>query len=305
MSGQESENNRFSSTNSVSNVGSLTKESYSRVLPTALTSRVPTLQKGQVALIGAGPGDPGLLTINAFLLIQQADVVVLDRLVSPEIIALIPQNAERVDAGKSCKQHVLTQDQTNQLLVDLAKQGKRVVRLKGGDPYIFGRGGEEVEVLMDNQVESVVVPGITSASGCSTYAGFPLTHRDYAQSVTFITGHLKQDGSLKLDWQSLAHSDRTVVFYMGLSNADLISQGLRVHGRSEDTPVGLIERGTTERQRVVFTTLGKLTDTIDEEGLKPPTMMIVGEVVTLAEKNQKRFESAQSFEQACSKSIAL
>lgn len=262
----------------------------SRVLPALLADRIPVLKKGQVALVGAGPGDPGLLTVNALMLIQQADVVVCDRLVSPEIVALKPANAELINAGKSCKEHVLTQDQTNQLLVDLAKEGKRVVRLKGGDPYIFGRGGEEVEVLMEHQVESIVVPGITSASGCSAYAGFPLTHRDYAQSVTFITGHRKQDGSLDLDWPSLASDQRTVVFYMGLSNAELISSQLQAHGRSAETPVGLIERGTTSRQRVAFTTLENLVCTIQSEGLKPPTMMVVGEVVTLAEKNQQRMK---------------
>ncbi|GLQ30893.1 uroporphyrinogen-III C-methyltransferase [Litoribrevibacter albus] len=282
-------------TNSTSSLG------VSRVLPTSLADRIPVLEAGQVALVGAGPGDPGLLTINALMLIQQADVVVCDRLVSPEIVALKPAHAELVNAGKSCKEHVLTQDQTNQLLVDLAKEGKRVVRLKGGDPYIFGRGGEEVEVLMANQVESIVVPGITSASGCSAYAGFPLTHRDYAQSVTFITGHRKQDGSLDLDWPALSSSERTVVFYMGLSNADLISSQLQAHGRSGETPVGLIERGTTSRQRVAFTTLDKLVSTIKDEGFKPPTMMIVGEVVTLAEKNQRTKEAglAAQFEQAC------
>lgn len=268
---------------------SVTGLGLSRVIPALLADRIPVLQQGQVALVGAGPGDPGLLTVNALMLIQQADVVVCDRLVSPEIVALKPANAELINAGKSCKEHVLTQDQTNQLLVDLAKAGKRVVRLKGGDPYIFGRGGEEVEVLMDHQIESIVVPGITSASGCSAYAGFPLTHRDYAQSVTFITGHRKQDGSLDLDWQTLASDQRTVVFYMGLSNADLISKQLQAHGRGAETPVGLIERGTTTRQRVAFTTLGKLVSTIQEEGLKPPTMMIVGEVVSLAHKNQARF----------------
>jgi uroporphyrin-III C-methyltransferase len=260
------------------------------VLPSHIMSRIPQLQPGQVALVGAGPGDPGLLTLNALMLIQQADVLVCDRLVSDEIAALKPAKAELINAGKSCKEHVLTQDQTNQVLVDQAKLGKRVVRLKGGDPYIFGRGGEEVEVLMDNQIESIIVPGITAASGCSAYAGFPLTHRDFAQSVTLATGHIKHDGKLELDWSALASNDRTVVFYMGLNNAQLISDNLQAQGRGGDTPVGLIERGTTLKQRTVFTTLSELPQAIKDNGLKPPTMMIVGEVVSIAVKNKERDE---------------
>jgi uroporphyrin-III C-methyltransferase len=258
------------------------------VLPSHIMSRIPQLQPGQVALVGAGPGDPGLLTLNAIMLIQQADVLVCDRLVSDEIAALKPAKAELINAGKSCKEHVLTQDQTNQVLVDQAKLGKRVVRLKGGDPYIFGRGGEEVEVLMDNQIESIIVPGITAAAGCSAYAGFPLTHRDFAQSVTLATGHIKHDGKLELDWSALASDDRTVVFYMGLNNAQLISDNLQAQGRDGDTPVGLIERGTTLQQRTVFTTLAELPQAIKDNGLKPPTMMIVGEVVSIALKNEKK-----------------
>lgn len=264
------------------------KKMVNVVLPSHIMSRIPQLQPGQVALVGAGPGDPGLLTLNAIMLIQQADVLVCDRLVSDEIAALKPAKAELINAGKSCKEHVLTQDQTNQVLVDQARLGKRVVRLKGGDPYIFGRGGEEVEVLMDNQIESIIVPGITAASGCSAYAGFPLTHRDFAQSVTLATGHIKHDGKLELDWSALASDDRTVVFYMGLNNAQLISDNLQAQGRGADTPVGLIERGTTLQQRTVFTTLSELPQAIKDNGLKPPTMMIVGEVVTIAESNAKK-----------------
>ena len=267
-----------------------TKNMVNVVLPSHIMSRIPQLQPGQVALVGAGPGDPGLLTLNALMLIQQADVLVCDRLVSDEIAALKPAKAELINAGKSCKEHVLTQDQTNQVLVDQAKLGKRVVRLKGGDPYIFGRGGEEVEVLMDNQIESIIVPGITAASGCSAYAGFPLTHRDFAQSVTLATGHIKHDGKLELDWSALASNDRTVVFYMGLNNAQLISDNLQAQGRGGDTPVGLIERGTTLKQRTVFTTLSELPQAIKDNGLKPPTMMIVGEVVSIAVKNKERDE---------------
>lgn len=260
------------------------------VLPSHIMSRIPQLQPGQVALVGAGPGDPGLLTLNALMLIQQADVLVCDRLVSAEIAALKPAKAELINAGKSCRKHELTQDQTNEVLVQQARLGKRVVRLKGGDPYIFGRGGEEVEYLMDHEIESIIVPGITAAAGCSAYAGFPLTHRDYAQSVTLATGHIKHDGKLELDWKALASNDRTVVFYMGLNNAQLISDSLQTEGRGADTPVALIERGTTLQQRTVFTTLSELPQAIIDNGLKPPTMMIVGEVVSIAEKNAKKQE---------------
>ncbi len=264
---------------------------YEKVLPEkALFKTAPKLHKGQVALVGAGPGDPGLLTLNALLLIQQADVIVCDRLVSPEIMALKPENSELINAGKSCKEHLLTQDETNEVLVQQALKGKRVVRLKGGDPYIFGRGGEEVEYLIAHQIESIVVPGITSASGCSSYAGFPLTHRDFAQSVTFVTGHRMKDGTLDLDWKAFASSDRTVVFYMGLANAQLISDNLQSQGRSAETPVALIERGTTPKQRVVVTHLSGLPDAIKDNNLKPPTMIIVGEVVSLAEKNRSLAE---------------
>jgi uroporphyrin-III C-methyltransferase len=266
------------------------------VLPSHIMARIPQLQPGQVALVGAGPGDPGLLTLNALMLIQQADVLVCDRLVSDEIAALKPAKAELINAGKSCKEHVLTQDETNQVLVDQARLGKRVVRLKGGDPYIFGRGGEEVEYLMDNQIESIIVPGITAASGCAAYAGFPLTHRDFAQSVTLATGHIKHDGKLELDWKALASNDRTVVFYMGLNNAQLISDNLQAVGRGANTPVGLIERGTTLQQRTVFTTLSELPQAIKDNGLKPPTMMIVGEVVSIAANNAKK--AAKNAEQS-------
>ena len=260
------------------------------VLPSHIMSRIPQLKPGQVALVGAGPGDPGLLTLNALMLIQQADVLVCDRLVSAEIAALKPAKAELINAGKSCRKHELTQDQTNEVLVQQARLGKRVVRLKGGDPYIFGRGGEEVEYLMDHEIDSIIVPGITAAAGCSAYAGFPLTHREYAQSVTLATGHIKHDGKLELDWKALASNDRTVVFYMGLNNAQLISDSLQTEGRGADTPVALIERGTTLQQRTVFTTLSELPQAIIDNGLKPPTMMIVGEVVSIAEKNAKKQE---------------
>lgn len=254
-------------------------------LPETIVNKLPTLAGGQVALVGAGPGDPGLLTINAIYLLRQAEVVVYDRLISPEILGLAPASAEIIDAGKSCKKHVLTQDETNAVLVEQAQMGKRVVRLKGGDPFIFGRGGEEVEYLLNHGVTSVVVPGITSAAGCSTYAGFPLTHRDHAQSVMFITGHRKQNGTLALDWDSMKCPERTLVFYMGLSNAQLISDNLQQQGRAASTPAALVERGTTENQRVVITQLDDLAAAVEREQLKSPTMMIIGDVVSLAEKN--------------------
>ncbi|CAM4181278.1 uroporphyrinogen-III C-methyltransferase [Vreelandella rituensis] len=241
------------------------------------------LAPGEVAIVGAGPGDPGLLTLRALALIEQADCLVYDRLVSREVLALASPAAQRFYVGKASRCHALTQEQTNTLLVRLAGEGKRVVRLKGGDPYIFGRGGEEAEVLVENRVPFRVVPGITSAQGCAAYGGFPLTHRDHAQSVTFVTGHCKGDGELALNWQALAVPHHTVVFYMGLANAALISDRLQFFGLPAGHPVALVERGTTPEQRQVITCLGELVRTIEEEGLRPPTLIVVGEVVCLAE----------------------
>lgn len=241
------------------------------------------LLPGEVAIVGAGPGDPGLLTLRALSLIQQADCLVFDRLVSPEVMAMANPGAQRFYAGKSASCHVLTQDETNALLVRLAEDGKRVVRLKGGDPYIFGRGGEEAEALIAHGIGFRVVPGITSAQGCAAWAGFPLTHRDHAQSVTFVTGHCKGDSDLALDWQALAAQNHTVVFYMGLSNAGLIAGKLQEQGLPADHPVALVERGTTPEQRRFITCLADLVDTIERENLKPPTLIVVGEVVRLAD----------------------
>ncbi|WP_346795941.1 uroporphyrinogen-III C-methyltransferase [Halomonas sp. Bachu 37] len=241
------------------------------------------LAPGEVAIIGAGPGDPGLLSLRALALIEQADCLVFDRLVSKEVLALANPAARHFYVGKASRCHALTQEQTNALLVRLAGEGKRVVRLKGGDPYIFGRGGEEAEVLVEHGVPFRVVPGITSAQGCAAYGGFPMTHRDHAQSVTFVTGHCKGDGELALNWQALAVPHHTVVFYMGLANAELISQKLQSCGLPADHPVALVERGTTPEQRQVITCLGELVETIDEQGLRPPTLIVVGEVVRLAD----------------------
>lgn len=242
-----------------------------------------TLAPGEVAIVGAGPGDPGLLTLRALALIEQADCLVFDRLVSAEVLALAGESVQRFYVGKASRCHALTQDETNALLVRLARENRRVVRLKGGDPYIFGRGGEEAEALVEHGIGFHAVPGITSAQGCAAYAGFPLTHRDYAQSVTFVTGHCKSDGELALDWQALATPHHTAVFYMGLSNAALISRELMHAGLPASHPVALIERGTTPEQRRVITCLGEMTRVIEREGLTPPTMMVVGEVVALAD----------------------
>lgn len=240
-------------------------------------------EPGEVYLVGAGPGDPDLLTFRALRLMQRADVVVYDRLVSQGILDLVRRDAELVYVGKERNNHAVPQENINHCLVRLAKQGKRVLRLKGGDPFIFGRGGEEIETLKENNVNFQVVPGITAAAGCSSYGGIPLTHRDYAQSCVFVTGHLK-DGSVNLNWRALAHPNQTIVFYMGLQAVKVIGNELIANGLSDDTPAALVEQGTTENQRVHVGTLSNLAEIVEREKVKPPTLIIVGNVVTLHEK---------------------
>jgi len=239
--------------------------------------------EGQVFLIGAGPGDPDLLTVKALRLLGQADVVLYDRLVSEPILGLVRADAECIHVGKARANHSVPQEMINQMLVDYARAGKTVVRLKGGDPFIFGRGGEEIETLAENGVGFQVVPGITAASGCAAYAGIPLTHRDHAQSVRFVTGHLKNN-TTDLPWDDLVQNQQTIVFYMGLVGLSIICRELVAHGMSADMPIALISKGTTPDQNVVTGTLTTILDKVDASGVKPPTLVIVGEVVTLRDR---------------------
>ncbi|MAL96868.1 uroporphyrinogen-III C-methyltransferase [Hydrocarboniclastica marina] len=238
---------------------------------------------GRVYLVGAGPGDPDLLTLKAARLIAQADVVLYDRLVSDAIMAMIPDSTEKIHVGKARANHSVPQESINQMLVKHAQAGKKVLRLKGGDPFIFGRGGEELETLADAGVEFEVVPGITAASGCSAYAGIPLTHRDHAQSVRFVTGHLKNN-TADLPWKELIHKQQTLVIYMGLLGLANISQQLMAHGMEPTTPIALVSRGTLAGQTVVEGTLENIVAKIEARDVRAPTLLIVGDVVRLRAK---------------------
>ncbi|WP_185267989.1 uroporphyrinogen-III C-methyltransferase [Halopseudomonas xiamenensis] len=277
-------------------------EHHTFVLPAALRA---SLAPGEVALVGAGPGDPGLLTLHAWSLLQQADVVVYDRLVSPAVLELIPKGCERRFVGKTSGFHSLPQEQINQLLVDLALQQRRVLRLKGGDPFIFGRGAEELEHLLAHGIDCQVVPGITAASGCTTYAGIPLTHRDHAQSCQFITGHLQRDGALSLPWQSLASGGQTLVFYMGLASLGEISRQLIAAGLPADTPAALIGNGTRAEQQVVHGSLRQLEQLAREHRLGAPTLTVIGQVVGLFREHQLSHPARLSVQPAALQQEAL
>ncbi|MFB9137250.1 uroporphyrinogen-III C-methyltransferase [Vibrio olivae] len=260
------------------------RQSQARLTPVSGPLRQGTqLNRGEVALIGAGPGDPDLLTVKALRYLQQADVVLYDYLVSEDIMSLVPSDTILVCVGKRAGHHSVPQEKTNQLLVDFAKQGHRVVRMKGGDPFIFGRGGEELEELFDAGVSFQVVPGITAAAGATAYAGIPLTHRDHAQSAMFITGHLKAESD-DLDWSTLARGQQTLVIYMGLMKSEYIQQQLIEHGRHASTPIAIIERGTQSTQKVFKGQLSQLSELAKDA--QSPSLIVVGEVVALSDKLQ-------------------
>ncbi|WP_417536022.1 siroheme synthase CysG [Methylophaga sp.] len=254
-----------------------------QVLQQQLADEAETIDTGEVFLVGAGPGDPELLTFKALRLMQQADIVFYDRLVSKEILALVRKEAELVYVGKQRAWHAVRQEEINNLLLKHAQQGKRVLRLKGGDPFIFGRGGEEIDTLAEHNIPFQVVPGITAASGCASYAGIPLTHRDYAQSCIFVTGQLKE-GELNLNWPVLVKPRQTVVVYMGLAGLPQLSQQLQQHGMPADMPAALVQQGTTENQKVWLSNIAELPMLAEREKPIAPTLLIIGEVTKLHDK---------------------
>ncbi|MFN1532362.1 uroporphyrinogen-III C-methyltransferase [Vibrio jasicida] len=259
-----------------------------------------SLQSGEVALVGAGPGDPELLTLKALNCLQQAEVILYDYLVSDEIMALIPSETILVCVGKRAGHHSVPQEKTNQLLLDFAKQGYKVVRIKGGDPFVFGRGGEELEVLADAGVRFQVVPGITAAAGATAYAGIPLTHRDYAQSALFVTGHLKEESD-DMDWSTLARGNQTLVIYMGLMKSHYIQNQLIKHGRAASTPIAIIERGTQIQQKVFSGDLSQLSEL--SKKAQAPSLIVVGEVVRLSQKLDWFLSSTEINKSAIARSI--
>lgn len=240
-------------------------------------------EQGEVFLVGAGPGDPDLLTFRALRLMQRCDVVLYDRLVADDILELVRRDAERIYVGKRPDHHTMFQEDISALMVKLASEGKRVLRLKGGDPFIFGRGGEEIEMLAEHNIPFQVVPGITAAAGCSTYAGIPLTHRDHAQSCIFVTAH-GRDGVLDLDWEVLTRKNQTVAVYMGLSSLKILSEGFASHGVDPDTPAAIIDNGTRPNQRIITSTIADLYEKATEANFTGPSIIIIGGVVTLRSK---------------------
>ncbi|WP_148862661.1 siroheme synthase CysG [Marinobacter fonticola] len=269
--------------NLVARAHQMPKAELSDALESSIRKAASGTVKGEVFLVGAGPGDPDLLTLKALRIIAQADVVLYDRLVSRDILARVRADAEMIHVGKQRSKHTLAQDQINQRLVEFAQEGRTVVRLKGGDPFIFGRGGEEIETLAEAGVAFQVVPGITAASGCAAYAGIPLTHRDYAQSVRFVTGHLKND-TCDLPWKDFVQNNQTLVFYMGLVGLPVIARELIAHGMPADMPVALVSKGTTPEQVVVTGRIDSIVENVEASEVKAPTLIIIGEVVKLREK---------------------
>jgi len=239
--------------------------------------------RGEVYLVGTGPGDPDLLTFRALRLMQQADVVLYDRLIGDGILNLVRRDAERLYVGKMKQDHSVPQEEISEMLIRLAQEGKRVLRLKGGDPFVFGRGGEEISSLADNGVTFQVIPGVTAANGCAAYAGIPLTHRDHAQGYTVVTGHEK-DGELNLNWDSLIQPRQTVVVYMGLTSLGTIIDGFVSNGADSATPAAVIENGTRKGQRVIVGTLDSLQEKCAAADIKSPALIIIGSVVTLRDK---------------------